>query len=184
MIPRLPIAGIGAGEIVWVIIALVVVIARIIRAQRETGVQPQSPDPSRQPRPPEGNPQAELQRFLRTLAGEEEPVQAPHTQPPPPPPQARRVQPAARRAPRPAPVPVARPAMAVTPKGQTRQGTGKEAVAGLGLTDLSAGNTATQTRLQADLRRDLRQTHALRRGILLREILGPPVAMRQPGDGS
>lgn len=176
-LPGLPIAGIGFGEIVWVIIALVVVIVRIIRSRRETVVPPQSPHSPGQPRAPQSDPQAELQRFLRALAGEEEPVQVRPPQPPPPPQQARRVQ----RAPRPTPVPVATPAMATAPLSKVGEASAEPATAGVGITDLAAGNTAGAARLRANLLRDLRQPQALRKGILLREILGPPVAMRESG---
>jgi len=181
---HLPLAAIGLDDILVGIVILVIVILRIARAA--------SASQERQQRGPErggegaarpgADPQEELQRFLRTLAGEEQEKPAPR---PPPPPRAATARPQ-RTAPSPRKDKPARQTPASHPQRPRTKMPATPAAPHIGstaVTDLGARNAVRMARRRAELRRDLRRPESLRGAILLREVLGPPLALR-PGPSS
>ncbi len=162
----------GPEEIVPVIIVLVV-IGKIIKAIKEAASKGSSPAR------PAGKQKLEqdLERFFKNLTDQDGPIQAP---PPPPVPAAAR--PARRRAasaqetPPPPPKAVRPIPAARAPKLQPVWGSDN-----YGLDD-SAHGRASCSYTAKESRREIiamiKDSNSIKKAVLLREILGPPVSMR------
>jgi len=159
------IAAGGFDLFIWLIIIAATIIAQIVKAGRKVGgsVSPDTP----RPRSVGPAPQDELRDFLQTLSRTEQPPQAiarPAAPPPPPPARARPVA-MPIHAPRPEPR-----AMPLTPRRPARHTAAKPA--------RTAPQRVPGSR-SIQVARELGQKESLRKAILLREILGPPLALRE-----
>ncbi len=176
-------------EVIWVIIVIVSVIAQIVKSAKKGAAQAPGKATGAGESPPRGTngqnrefvaPDEALQDFLRTLSGEKpaaktaaaSPVQAisrrrglsqsraaAQTQP----------RPSAMRDNRPPPV-TSRPPAAI----RSSVGSVQDSVV---LEKFAARKTSASILGEA-IRKDLSDAQAIRKAIVLREVLGPPVALR------
>lgn len=167
----------------WIIVAMIFISFLRFLLERIKGTGPAEEDLDQPPwsRQPDGAPSAppdhprppsaseELRRFLETLR--EEP------QPAPPPPTARPVAPVAQRAAPPPP-----PAAAVPPEPPVQTVTADQKAAAHAYRKRFKFPTPSESRLLAAPRRSLaswlRDPDSLRHAVVLREVLGPPIALR------
>ena len=164
--------------LIWVVFVVISIIAQIIKAKKNAA--PQSPDalgdadaPQR-PEPPSR--ENELRQFLESLGGgaaARKPVVA--AAPPPPPPPRREARTVRRAAPVVQKERVQRETpIAITPKHKVTQKRQSDPVTLERVGDTSAKTNA----LKQLIRNELKQTDATRKSIVLREILGPPLALK------
>ncbi len=178
----------GIDDLIPVVIILTVIISRIIKAA--TQGKPLAPPPPADrmrptPQPPVRQPEEELREFLQALSGVAQTRSEPLPSPPPPVPAQRPVahkrfqappkpsratQPAkpvrtARPAPQPAPTPARKPAPFWNQPAPAPRPVIVEAC------ELNPS--------RAELNKHLEDARSLRGAWILREVLGPPVALRR-----
>ena len=181
-----------AGELLfWLIVAVITIVSQIAKAKQNRAGS--SPHPL--PEDEAVNPQAELRRFLESLAearktGTAEAIPVPARSPPPPVPRQRPAQkPAGATAMR-----IARPARPPQPPPMPRQA---ELRAQAGPVAVRAVQPQTQPCYRPDAgaatARELvvgkadqhgRHTHALQRAFILQEVFGPSIALRRSATAS
>ncbi len=154
----------------WLVIIAASIIAQVVKASKRMVPpgEPATDDRISRDAMDGVSPDMELRDFLRRL-GVTQTVEHPSPPPPPPPPAtSRRQAPTTRRADRPAPTPA--PVRAATPARP------RQKAAAVPATGKAIPGPQTPS---PSLRRLLAHPMGLRQGILLREILGPPVALRR-----
>ena len=179
----------GGDAIIPILIIAATIIAQLIKAGKRAAKGSAPPSDSQGRRSTSSAPQDELKNFLESLVGNAPPAPAPPAPPPVPPPQAHaappsppsrerlvqmdtptaklRAKPSRRAKPRPAHTPVTASRIAVKPHPSTPT---HDAYA--------MGNTISASQLRTELLADLSQVDSLRKAIVLREIIGPSLAMR------
>ena len=176
-------------EVIWALFIIITVIVQIIKGAKKMSSQapgktdegaPGSPREA----PERGEREDELRKFLEALGGGQPQPSKPTAAPPPVPPTVRRQkqQPTVRRTrPRvPAQEPPPPPRQAAPPQESvvTRHKPTVGAVAPA-MTHAQASRAQTRTNaLQAMLKKELQGAAARRKAIVLREVLGPPIALR------
>ena len=188
----------GDGGIVWFIFIVAVIISKIIKASKESSKSKSQPVSSGSSSKPYAAPEEELQKFLASLTG-----QTQSAPPPVPAPPKRVASPPAQPTQRPAaPVPVMKtpqvrrqPARAkpVAPPPPPLRGQRRTPVAASkprpavvrhdqkphGAYDEECGVCLDEGIVKReDLILDLKGSHSLKKAIVLREVLGPPIALR------
>ncbi len=157
-------------ELIWVIIVIISVIAQIRKGIKKNASQAAAKTTGRRESPPEPRTPGEspecvssdeaLREFLQRLGGTVPAV-------PPTPRPATHLPPAARRAPHRHPPPPPRPLRPV------------ESVSAPVVLDTSTLAAESATDSQAErIRKDLKDFRSARRAVIMREILGPPLALR------
>ena len=167
-------------ELIWVIIVIISVIAQIRKGMKKATGQPGKPTPGGQDAAPEREPYVApdeaLREFLESLAGKPS-----RTEPPATPRPAVAPQPAVVQRPRRHParrMPSAPPAAPMPPPPPQRQAkeTVSEPVA-LEMIHDDATHRDTEP-LAMMIRQGLKSRQSARTAIVMREILGPPLALR------
>lgn len=185
----IPIAASGGEGLFWLAVAIFVIISKIVQASKKNAPPTRKPD---QPDAADFSPEEELRDFLKRLSPGTESVPPPMPQPqrpvpPPLPAQAARTttssQPGAARARQPAtPTRAAAPKARPVPLPQPLPA--QEVVAAVKREPVrsrapAAAVPAPENQRRAALIADLRNRESLREAIILREILGPPLALRR-----
>lgn len=199
-IPHVIRAGIEGW--IWAIIIIGSLVVRIIKANKERSSQPTPAPPGPRPATPEPDvqwkpPEDELREFLERLGGK--PVTPPppppppagrQVAPPPPPPTARpKLAPQVLRAPAPqktfrrkptraAPAPAPAPAIAPAPAPAPRRPAPKPIPAVAVAPVRTAGRRSEYRKV---LDRLMKERSTLRSAIVVRDVLGPPLALRTHG---
>ena len=164
--------------LIWVVFVVISIVAQIIKAKKNA--PPQSPDElgdaDALQRPVVTSRQDELRKFMETLGGgtaTSRPVVA--AAPPRPPPPRREARTVRREAPVVQKERVQRETpIAITPKHKVTQKKQSDSVTLERVGDTSAKTDA----LKRLIRKELKQADATRKSIVLREILGPPLALK------
>ena len=167
-------AGADPEAIIWLIIIVASIVAQVIKSAREAGPGRKSLHPNAPPPVPPTGPSSEadeLRQFLESLGGAQQ-TTAPRPPPPPPRPTARR--------PAPPPVPTATvtPAAPVRPVPRRRAAAPTAPIAPAPATKRRRVNRTRNAVQRKVLMMAVRDRDTLQEAILLREVLGPPIAMR------
>ena len=195
----------GFEAIFWIVVIVGSLIAQIVKASRQgkqrrdaMGEAPQAgPGGER----PQSAPNEDLEAFLRNLSGEKprrRKTTSPPPPPPPPPPLASPAQAARRRKKPPVPrakpaVPRAKPVASVPPPVTAKRAAARRQPAGAAEQDrtwrLRTKSAYALKKEQAERKRSelldaLDGADSIRKAVLLREILGPPVALRKSMAGT
>jgi len=180
----------GGGELIWVVIVIGSAIVQMIKAKKKASQPAQKPQDSQDSSPhsdelrdflqaisgaPPVPPPAPPPQPVRTAAAQTQPPRPHHTRPAPPP-----LPPSMTIKHRPAPVKPHKPAERHRPKPPelvlkpTPEKQVKPAI-----TKITPLATATPKGLAALIIQDLKNMDSTRKAIVLREILGPPIALRR-----
>lgn len=190
------IAAGGPAALLWILFVLITVVAQLIKAARRGGGQAPRTGP---PRGPASNPEDELRDFLQGLSRPEQEAPPAEFEPPPPlrrappPPPPPPPVPSPRPSPRTAPaismaseaareprVPVSPPLVTTSPSPPPPELSLRTPIAVVhDPYALASARVSRLTVLRKETYEDVRNRTGLARGILLREILGPPVALRK-----
>ncbi len=173
-------------EAIWIIIVIITVIVQVVKGARK--VSSQTPGQSSQPKDPHRSPQRDfsqetarqdtvapdqaLQEFLRNLTGQP-------AVPPPPPPTTPKTLPSRVEKPRSAHEP--RSAYAAGTATSTRKTVNDRRLprSPESSVELEVVNQDGSTlRIDGDIKKEARNIRAIRKAIVMREILGPPLALR------
>jgi hypothetical protein len=167
--------------LIWVVFVVISIVAQIIKAKKNA--TPQSPDEfgdaDAPQRPVATSREDELRKFMETLRGGTATARPVVAAPPPPPP-ARRVPQTVRRA---APVAQRKDIQRTSPKAKSiaimpeQKSSQKKRSDPVTLTRIG-GTSAKTSALKRLIREELRQKDATRKSLVLREILGPPLALK------
>lgn len=178
------IAAVSPEGVFWFVIIIISIVMQLLKAKRAAALSSES-DNKPESGPFSGSPVTELEEFMQSLSGRIEEAVSPQQSPPPPPPRPAQFQhqqgvPAARPAIR-QQAKVARRAHSFEPQAPRKKPPAVTAVIQKKepLTKKQAITKLKQNELRNNIGLDLIKTDGLRKAMLLREILGPPVGLRK-----
>jgi hypothetical protein len=173
LLQNMPLAGIDLQSIIFGLIIFGSIIGKIKKAsssgrENQKGATGQSGPPSSTPSKSTSEVQTELEDFLKTLVGGNAPVTAPTPQAPPPMPAV------IKQTPKNKPLAPPLPQKPVASRTSTKTEEDYTCDATMKLETLNRKSAFAKS-----ISTDLRENMSVRKAIALREILGPPIALRR-----
>jgi hypothetical protein len=173
-------------ELIWALFIIITVVAQIVKGAKKVASQaPGKTEEEGAPGSPRETPdreerEDELRKFLESLAGGRPPAPKPAAAPPPVPPPARRPPQPVRPKPRVVAPPPPAPYRAI-PSTESTVTKHQATVGAMSAASVHVQTARAETRtdvLQNILLKELRNNADRRKSIVLREILGPPIALK------